>query len=254
MAAYLIRRLILVVPTLFGIIAINFAIIQFAPGGPVEQMLAELRGKGALSSRLGSSSSDIGAAGAYRGSQGLDPHVIADIKKMFGFDKPPLTRFADMLWGYLHFDFGRSFFRDKSVLGLVFEKLPVSLSLGLWSTFLIYIVSIPLGIRKAVRDGSRFDVATSAAVLVGYALPGFLLAILLVVVFAGGSFLSIFPLSGLTTEGSGSWPWSNRALDYLWHMVLPITAMVAGGFASLTMLTKNCFLEEIVKQYTVIPQ
>ena len=202
MAAYLIRRLILVIPTLFGIIAINFVIIQFAPGGPVEQMLAELRGKGALSSRLGSASSDIGSAGVYRGAQGLDPHVIADIRKMFGFDKPPLTRFADMLWGYLHFDFGRSFFRDKSVLGLIFEKLPVSLSLGLWSTVLIYLISIPLGIRKAVHDGSRFDVATSAAVLVGYALPGFLLAILLVVLFAGGSFLSIFPLSGLTSEGS----------------------------------------------------
>jgi microcin C transport system permease protein len=158
MAAYLLRRLILVIPTLFGIIAINFVIIQFAPGGPVEQMMAELRGKGGLSTRLGSAASDTGSVGAYRGSQGLDPHVIADIKKMFGFDKPPLTRFADMLWGYLRFDFGRSFFRDKSVLGLVLEKLPVSLSLGLWSTFLIYLVSIPLGIRKAVRDGSRFDV------------------------------------------------------------------------------------------------
>ncbi len=251
MAAYLIRRLILVIPTLFGIIAINFVIIQFAPGGPVEQVLAELRGKGGLSSRLGSATSDIGSAGAYRGSRGLDPHVIADIRKMFGFDKPPLTRFADMLWGYLQFDFGRSFFRDKSVLSLIFEKLPVSLSLGLWSTVLIYLISIPLGIRKAVRDGSRFDVATSAAVLVGYALPGFLLAILLVVLFAGGSFLSIFPLSGLTSEGARAWPWPDRVLDYLWHMVLPITAMVAGGFASLTMLTKNCFLEEIGKQYTV---
>jgi microcin C transport system permease protein len=251
MAAYLVRRLILVIPTLFGIIAINFVIIQFAPGGPVEQMLAELKGRGSLSSRLGSASSDVGSAGTYRGSQGLDPHVIADIKKMFGFDKPPLTRFADMVLGYVRFDFGRSFFRDKSVLGLVFEKLPVSLSLGLWSTVLIYMISIPLGIRKAVRDGSRFDVATSAAVLVGYALPGFLLAILLVVLFAGGSFLSIFPLSGLTSEGSSLWPWYGRVLDYLWHMVLPITAMVAGGFASLTMLTKNCFLEEIGKQYTV---
>lgn len=251
MAAYLLRRLILVIPTLFGIIAINFVIIQFAPGGPVEQMMAELRGKGGLSTRLGSAASDTGSVGAYRGSQGLDPHVIDDIKKMFGFDKPPLTRFADMLWGYLRFDFGRSFFRDKSVLGLVLEKLPVSLSLGLWSTFLIYLVSIPLGIRKAVRDGSRFDVMTSAAVLIGYALPGFLLAIMLVVLFAGGSFLTIFPLSGLTSEGSSSWSWSARVLDYLWHMVLPTTAMVAGGFASLTMLTKNCFLEEIGKQYTV---
>jgi microcin C transport system permease protein len=251
MAAYLIRRLILIIPTLFGIIAINFVIIQFAPGGPVEQVLAELRGKGGLSSRLGSASSDVGSAGTYRGSRGLDPHVIADIKKMFGFDKPPLTRFVEMVRGYLTFDFGRSFFRDKGVLGLIFEKLPVSLSLGLWSTLLIYLVSIPLGIRKAVRNGSRFDVASSAVVLVGYALPGFLLAILLVVLFAGGSFLSIFPLSGLTSEGSALWPWYSRVLDYLWHMVLPITAMVAGGFASLTILTKNCFLEEIGKQYTV---
>jgi microcin C transport system permease protein len=251
MAAYLIRRLILVIPTLFGIIAINFGIIQFAPGGPVEQILAEMRGKGGLSSRLGSASSDVGSAGSYRGSQGLDPHVIDEIKAQFGFDKPPLTRFAQMITGYLHFDFGQSFFRDKSVLGLIFEKLPVSLSLGLWSTFLIYIISIPLGIRKAVRDGSRFDIATSVAVLVGYALPGFLLAIMLVVLFAGGSFLSIFPLSGMTSEGSRSWPWSARVPDYLWHMVLPTAAMVAGGFASLTMLTKNCFLEEVGKQYTV---
>jgi microcin C transport system permease protein len=251
MAAYLLRRLILVIPTLFGIIAINFVIVQFAPGGPVEQMLAELRGRGGLSSRLGSASSDVGSAGVYRGSQGLDPHVIDDIKKMFGFDKPPLTRFVEMVSGYLRFDFGRSFFRDRSVLSLIGDKLPVSLSLGLWSTVLIYLVSIPLGIRKAVRNGSRFDVATSAAVLIGYALPGFLLAIMLVVLFAGGSFLSIFPLSGLTSEGSSAWPWPDRVLDYLWHMVLPVTAMVAGGFASLTMLTKNCFLEEIGKQYTV---
>ncbi len=251
MAAYLLRRLILVIPTLFGIIAINFVIIQFAPGGPVEQMIAELKGKGGLSTRLGSAASDVGSAGAYRGSQGLDPHIVADIKAMFGFDKPPLTRFTDMIRGYLRFDFGQSFFRDKSVLALIFEKLPVSLSLGLWSTFLIYIISIPLGIRKAVRHGSRFDIVTSAAVLVGYALPGFLLAIMLVVLFAGGSFLRIFPLSGMTSEGSSSWPWSARALDYLWHMALPTAAMVVGGFASLTMLTKNCFLEEIGKQYTV---
>jgi microcin C transport system permease protein len=251
MAAYLVRRLFLVIPTLFGIIAINFVIIQFAPGGPVEQMIAELKGRGGLSSRLGSASSDVGSAGLYRGSQGLDPHVIADIKVMFGFDKPPLTRFMDMIKGYLRLDFGRSFFRDKSVISLVAEKLPVSLSLGLWSTFLIYIVSIPLGIRKAVHDGSGFDIITSAAILIGYALPGFLLAILLVVLFAGGSFLSIFPLSGLSSEGASTWPWSARVLDYLWHMVLPTAAMVVGGFASLTMLTKNCFLEEIGKQYTV---
>ena len=251
MAAYLLRRLLLVIPTLFGIIAINFVIIQFAPGGPVEQMIAEIKGRGAMSSRLGSAASDVRSAGAYRGSQGLDPKLIEDIKVMFGFDKPPLTRFLDMVGGYLRFDFGRSFFRDKTVLELLREKLPVSLSLGLWSTFLIYVISIPLGIRKAVRHGSRFDVVTSAAVLIGYALPAFLLAILLVVLFAGGSFLSLFPLSGLTSEGSSKWPWPDRVVDYLWHMVLLTIAMVAGGFASLTMLTKNCFLEEIDKQYTV---
>ena len=251
MAAYLLRRLLLVIPTLFGIIAINFAIIQFAPGGPVEQMIAELKGKGGLSTRLGSAASDVGSAGTYRGSQGLDPQVVADIKALFGFDKPPLTRFTEMIQGYARFDFGRSFFRDKSVIGLVLEKLPVSISLGLWSTFLIYVISIPLGIRKAVRDGSRFDIASSAAILIGYALPGFLLAIMLVVLFAGGGFLRVFPLSGMTSEGAATWPWPDRAADYLWHMVLPTVAMVAGGFASLTMLTKNCFLEEIGKQYTV---
>jgi len=251
MAAYLLRRLLLVIPTLFGIIAINFAIVQFAPGGPVEQMIAELKGGGALSSRLGSATSEVRSSSAYRGSQGLDPKIIEDIRAMFGFDKPPLTRFKEMIFGYLRFDFGRSFFRDKSVIELLGEKLPVSLSLGVWSTFLIYIISIPLGIRKAVRDGSRFDIATSAAVLIGYALPGFLLAIMLVVLFAGGSFFSIFPLSGLTSEGASHWPWYARLTDYAWHMVLPTVAMVAGGFASLTMLTKNCFLEEIGKQYTV---
>ena len=251
MAAYLLRRLLLVIPTLFGIVAINFAIIQFAPGGPVEQMIAELKGKGGASTRLGSGATESAAAGSYRGSQGLDPQVVADIKAMFGFDKPPLTRFADMVSGYLRFDFGRSFFRDKSVIGLMADKLPVSLSLGLWSTFLIYIVSIPLGIHKAVRDGSRFDLASSAAILIGYALPGFLQAIMLVVLFAGGSFLRIFPLSGMTSAGADAWPLAARATDYAWHMVLPTIAMVAGGFASLTMLTKNCFMEEIGKQYTV---
>ena len=251
MGAYLIRRLLLIIPTLFGIMAINFAIIQFAPGGPVEQMLAELKGRGGLSSRLGSASGDIGSAGAYRGSRGLDPQIVADIKALFGFDKPPLERFTAMVGSYARLDFGRSFFRDKTVIGLVWEKLPVSISLGIWSTFLIYAVSIPLGIRKAVRDGSRFDIATSAAVLIGYALPGFLLAIMLVVLFAGGSFLHIFPLNGMTSDGAAAWPWPDRVRDYLWHMVLPTAAMVAGGFASLTMLTKNCFLEEIGKQYTV---
>jgi microcin C transport system permease protein len=251
MTAYLIRRLLLVIPTLFGIIAINFIVVQFAPGGPVEQMLAELRGRGDMSSRLGSATSEFGQAGAYRGARGLDPHVVADIRKMFGFDKPPLTRFVDMVDGYLRFDFGRSFFRDQSVLQLLLQKLPVSISLGLWSTLLVYVISIPLGIAKAVRNGSRFDLASSAVVLTGYAVPSFLFAILLVVLFAGGSYLRWFPLRGLVSDGSVNWSIPARIGDYAWHMVLPTIAVVAGGFASLTMLTKNCFLEEIGKQYTV---
>jgi microcin C transport system permease protein len=251
MTGYLLRRVLLVFPTLFGIIAINFVVIQFAPGGPVEQMIAELRGKGDLSSRLGATASEFGSPGSYRGARGLDPHVIADIKKLFGFDKPPLTRFVEMVSGYLRFDFGRSFFRDQSVVNLILQKMPVSISLGLWSTLLVYFVSIPLGIAKAVRNGSRFDLATSAVVLVGYAIPSFLFAILLVVLFAGGSFFQWFPLRGLTSGGSADWSLPARIADYAWHMVLPTLAMVAGGFASLTMLSKNCFLEEIGKQYTV---
>jgi microcin C transport system permease protein len=254
MTAYLLRRLLLLVPTLFGIIAINFAVVQFAPGGPVEQMIAELKGHGGVTGRItGGGMGEAAAAGGsvYRGASGLDPHLVAEIRKMFGFDKPPLTRFLDMVGGYLRFDFGRSFFRDATVLQLIREKMPVSISIGLWSTLLVYLVSIPLGIRKAVRDGSRFDLATSAIVLVGYAIPGFLFAILLVVLFAGGSFAQWFPLRGLTSEGSANWPFYQRVLDYLWHMVLPTIALVAGGFASLTMLTKNCFLDEIRKQYVV---
>src|SRR5215472_8114404 len=251
MTAYLLRRLLLVIPTLFGIIAINFAVVQFAPGGPVEQMIAELRGKGDISSRLGTAASEFGSPGAYRGARGLDPHIIADIRKMFGFDKRPMTRFIDMVGGYLRFDFGRSFFRDQTVLQLILQKMPVSISLGLWSTLLVYCVSIPLGIAKAVRNGTRFDLASSAVLLVGYAIPSFLFAILLVVLFAGGSFYHWFPLRGLTSEGSSVWSLPARIGDYAWHMVLPTIAMVASGFASLTILTKNCFLEEIGKQYTV---
>ena len=256
MGAYLLRRLLLVVPTLFGIITINFFVVQLAPGGPVEQMLAELRGGGDTTSRLTGGGSEVMAApssdnGGYRGRRGLDPQTVLQIKQMFGFDKPPLTRYLEMIGSYLRFDFGSSFFRGDTVLHLVLAKMPVSVSIGLWSTLLIYIVSIPLGIAKAVRDGSRFDVATSAAVLVGYAIPGFLFAILLVVVFAGGSFVHWFPLRGLTSEGSAAWPWWQRAGDYAWHMVLPTVALVAGGFASLTILTKNCFLDEIGKQYVL---
>jgi microcin C transport system permease protein len=214
-------------------------------------MVAELKGNGDLSSRLGGATSEFGGSGSYRGARGLDPHMVADIRKMFGFDKPPLTRFLNMVGGYLRFDFGNSFFRDRSVLQLILQKMPVSISLGLWSTLLVYVISIPLGIAKAVRDGSRFDVASSAVVLVGYAVPSFLFAILLVVLFAGGSFFQWFPLRGLSSEGASNWSFGARVLDYAWHMVLPTIAVVAGGFASLTMLTKNCFLEEIRKQYTV---
>jgi microcin C transport system permease protein len=254
MAAYLIRRLLLVVPTLFGIIAINFVVVQLAPGGPVEQMIAELKGGGNVTGRItggGVAEAMPGGDGTYRGARGLDPHVIADIKRMFGFDKPPLERFGLMLRDYLRFDLGRSFFQDEPVLQLIKEKMPVSISLGLWSTLLVYFVSIPLGIAKAVRDGSRFDVASSAAVLVGYAVPGFLFAILLVVLFAGGSFVQWFPLRGLHGAGTENWSFPARVMDYLWHMVLPTVALVVGGFAGLTVLTKNCFMEEIRKQYVV---
>jgi microcin C transport system permease protein len=254
-AGYLLRRLLLVIPTLLGIIAINFAVVQFAPGGPVEQMIAELKGRGgAVAGRLtgeGGAEAASPTQGLYRGASGLDPHMVQQIRVMFGFDKPPLERFWIMLKGYLQFDFGRSFFRDQTVLHLVLQKMPVSISLGLWSTLLIYLVSIPLGIAKAVRDGSRFDVVSSALVLIGYAVPGFLFAILLVVLFAGGSFVQWFPLRGLTSMGSQNWSFAARAGDYLWHMVLPTVALVIGGFASLTMLTKNCFLDEIRKQYVL---
>ena len=256
MAGYLLRRLLLVIPTLLGIITINFAVVQFAPGGPVEQMIAELKGRGtggaaARMTGQGASEAAQGNDGTYRGARGLDPHIVADIRRMFGFDKPAPERFVHMLGDYLRFDFGRSFFRDDSVIHLIGQKLPVSISLGLWSTMLIYFVSIPLGIAKAVHDGSRFDVATSAAVLVGYAVPGFLFAILLIVVFAGGSFWHWFPLRGLSSPEAANWSFPARVLDYLWHMVLPTTALVVGGFASLTILTKNCFLEEIRKHYVI---
>jgi microcin C transport system permease protein len=262
--AYLLRRLILLVPTLFGIILINFAVVQFAPGGPVEQMLAELRGQGgsAIGRLSGEGGGEVrgggdlgggggGPVGSYRGARGLDPAVVAEIERTFGFDKPAPERFWIMLKGYLRLDFGQSLFQGRPVLDLLLEKLPVSISLGLWSTLLIYVISIPLGVAKAVRDGTRFDFWTSAAVLVGYAVPGFLFAILLVVLFAGGSFLQIFPLRGLTTSGAGDWPLWQRALDYAWHMVLPIVSIVIGGFAGLTMLTKNSFMDEIGKQYVL---
>jgi microcin C transport system permease protein len=262
LGAYILRRLLLIIPTLLGIMVINFAVIQFAPGGPVEQLIAELRGEGATLGRItgegggevraqASTSGESGPVGTYRGARGLDPAVVAEIERMFGFDKPPLQRFLDMMWGYITFDFGRSLFRDQPVVSLILEKMPVSISLGLWTTLLVYLISIPLGIRKAVRDGSRFDVATSGIVLIGYAIPGFLFAILLVVLFAGGTFVQWFPLRGLASAGSESWPFWQRVFDYLWHITLPTIALVVGGFAGLTLLTKNSFLDEIGKQYVL---
>jgi microcin C transport system permease protein len=267
MLAYVARRLLLIVPTLFGIMVINFFVVQAAPGGPVEQMIAQLRGHAVeATARLGGSAGGETAGGRagtdatrpggdatskYRGARGLDPELIRQLERQYGFDKPPVERFVTMMKRYLVFDFGTSFFRDRPVIGLVLEKLPVSISLGLWTTLLVYLISIPLGIAKAVRDGSAFDVWTSGVVIVGYAIPGFLFAILLVVLFAGGSFLAWFPLRGLTSEGWADLSWPARALDYLWHIALPVVALVIGGFAGLTMLTKNSFLEEINKQYVV---
>ncbi len=253
MGGYLLRRLALMLPTLFGIILINFTVVQFAPGGPVEQALSELRGRGGgVLERVTGGAGEVRQADpTLRGAQGIDPAVVEEIKRAFGFDKPAHVRFWEMLTGYLRFDLGQSLFQGRGVAELIFEKLPVSVSLGLWSTLIIYLVSIPLGIRKAVRDGSSFDLWTSGVVLVGYAIPGFLFAILLVVLFAGGSFVQWFPLRGLLSSGLENAGFFTRALDYLWHMVLPTLALVIGGFASLTMLTKNSFLEEINKQYVV---
>jgi microcin C transport system permease protein len=259
--AYLGRRLLLVVPTLFGIMLANFLIVQAAPGGPVDLMLARIRGATVqATARVGSTGGGeaggaarpggaAGDAGVSRAARGIDPALVRQLEKQFGFDKPAWQRFVHMLRSYLVFDLGTSFYRDRPVLGLMLEKLPVSISLGLWTTLLVYLISIPLGVAKAVRDGTPFDVWTSAAVIVGYAIPGFLFAILLVVLFAGGSFVQWFPLRGLTSDTWALLSWPQRVLDYLWHIVLPVTALVVGGFASLAMLTKNSFLDEINKQY-----
>ena len=261
MGAYILRRLLLMIPTLFGIMAISFVITQFAPGGPVEQALANLSGQNVsmLERISGGGGGDLagqapsnqttGNTGGYRGSQGLSPELVERIEKQFGFDKPPLERFGMMLWNYLRFDFGDSYYRDASVIELIAEKMPVSISLGLWMTLIAYGISIPLGIKKAVSDGSRFDVWTSTVVIIGYAIPGFLVGIALIILFAGGSFWSIFPLRGLTSPGFESFPWWRQVLDYFWHLVLPIIAMGLGAFATTTLLTKNSFIDEIGKQY-----
>ena len=260
MLAYIVRRLVLIIPTLLGIMIINFVIIQSAPGGPVEQMLAQIKGRavdatarisGDSAEATNSTSSTGASSSKYRGARGLDPDLIKEIEKQYGFDQPAHIRFVKMMKDYIRFDFGDSFFRDRSVVDLVKDKMPVSISLGLWTTLLVYLISIPLGIKKAVRDGSSFDVWTSALIIIGYAIPGFLFAIMLIVLFAGGSFVDWFPLRGIVSDNFSDFSWWRKILDYFWHMALPITAMVIGGFASLTMLTKNSFLDEINKQYVL---
>jgi len=265
-SAYILRRLLLIIPTLLGIMVLNFVIVQAAPGGPVERVLAQLQGHGveATARISGANGGEVGSPGVsaagtngarsetgYRGAQGVDPALIKELERLYGFDKPAHERFLQMLDSYLHLDFGDSFYRDRSVIDLVIDKMPVSISIGLWTTLLVYLISIPLGIRKAVRDGSRFDVWTSGLVIVGFAIPGFLFAVLLVVVFAGGSFLDWFPLRGLTSDDWDSLSLLGKVGDYFWHITLPILAMVISGFAGLTMLTKNSFLDEINKQYVM---
>ncbi len=265
MATYILRRVLLMVPTILGILLVSFVVIQFAPGGPVERVIAQLMGDDVNAlSRVSGGGSEVarqgvqpGGAGAdpvsskYRGAQGLDPKFIKELEVQFGFDKPAHERFLLMIWNFIRFDFGKSYFRDTKVIDLVIEKLPVSISLGLWMTLLTYLISIPLGIRKAVMDGSRFDTWTSAVIIVGYAVPGFLFAILLIVLFAGGSFFSIFPLRGLTSDNFAMLPWYGKVIDYFWHLTLPLISMALGAFATMTVLTKNSFLDEIRKQYVV---
>jgi len=263
MGAYILRRIALMVPTLFGVMLISFVIVQFAPGGPVEKVIAQIRGtdvgatarisggtqSGDFSGEGSGSSGDTGSP--YRGAQGLDPAFIEELERQFGFDKPPVERFFLMLGNYLTFDFGESYFRDRGVVELIAEKLPVSISLGLWMTLISYLVSIPLGIRKAVKDGSPFDVWSSGVVIVAYAIPGFLFAVLLIVLFAGGSFFSVFPLSGLVSDNFDELSWWQKILDYFWHLTLPLIALSLSSFATTTLLTKNSFLEEIRKQYVM---
>jgi microcin C transport system permease protein len=260
MIAYAIRRILLIVPTLLAIMVVNFFIVQAAPGGPVEQVIARFKGNevsatqrvtGGGGELAGGGQSSGGGESRYRGARGLDPAFIKELEKQYGFDKPPVERFLLMMKNYLTFDFGNSFFRDRRVVDLIADKLPVSISIGLWTTLITYLVSIPLGIRKAVRDGSRFDVWSSGVIIFGYAVPSFLFAVLLIVLFAGGSYWSIFPLRGLFSDNWATLDWPQRILDYFWHIALPITALVIGGFATLTMLTKNSFIDEINKQYVL---
>lgn len=260
MTAYIIRRLLLMIPTLFGIMLVSFVVVQFAPGGPVERIIAQIQGVNAsASSRISSAGGEVGGGGRvatggggsskYRGAQGLDPEFIAQLEKQFGFDKPAHVRFGIMMWNFIRFDFGESYYRSTSVIDLILEKMPVSISLGLWSTLLIYLVSIPLGIRKAVGDGNRFDTWTSGVIVVAYAIPNFLFAVFLIVLFAGGTYFDWFPLRGLTSDNWAELGFFAKIGDYFWHLVLPLLAYTIGGFATMTLLTKNSFLDEIRKLY-----
>ena len=249
MLAYSARRLLLIVPTLVCILLVNFFIVQAAPGGPVEQAIARLQGIGSQASVAGTRV-ETGSTES-RTTRGLDPALVADIERQYGFDKPLGARLWLMLSSYARLDFGDSFFRGAKVTDLILQKLPVTLSLGFWATLISYLVSIPLGIRKAVRHGSRFDVWSSAAVVIGHAMPAFLFALLLIVVFGGGSLLNWFPVRGLVSENFASLSWAGKVVDYFWHLVLPVSALVIGGFATLTILTKNSFLDEISRQYVV---
>jgi len=263
MAAYLIKRLLLIIPTLLGVLTLTFLLTQFAPGGPVERIMAQLTGTDAgATARFGGGGGDLaagrtvgpggeGATSSYRGSQGLDQKFVEELKKQFGFDKPWYERYGKLVWDFARFDFGRSYYRDVTVIELIKEKLPVSISLGFWMMLATYLISIPLGIRKAVRDGHRFDVWTSGALVIGYAIPGFLFAVLLIVVFAGGSFFQWFPRKGLTSDNWDQLSLIGQVTDYFWHLTLPLIAMAVGSFTTMTFLTKNSFLDEIRKQYVI---
>ena len=255
MGAYVIRRLLLIIPTLLGMMIINFTLTQFVPGGPIEQIIANMEGEGDVFATISGGGSEtienITNGSDYVGARGLPPEFIAELERQFGFDKPPLERFLNMMWNYMRFDFGESYFRSIGVLDLVWEKLPVSITLGLWSTLIAYMVSIPLGIKKAISDGSSFDTWTSAIIIVAYSIPGFLFAILLLVLFAGGSYWNVFPLRGLTSDNWSELSLLGKAGDYIWHITLPVLASTISAFATLTLLTKNSFLDEIKKQYVV---
>ena len=259
MGSYILRRMLLIIPTLLGVMIVNFALTQFVPGGPIEQVLANMRGEGDVFEVIAGGNADVeveldtggGAESEYVGARGLPPEFIAKLEEQFGLDKPPLERFLNMMWNYLRFDFGESYFRSEGVLDMVWDRLPVSISLGLWATLISYMISIPLGIRKAVREGSSFDTWTSAIIIVAYAIPGFLFAIMLLVLFAGGSYWQFFPLRGLTSPNWSELSLWGKIVDYAWHMALPVLASLISSFATLTLLTKNSFLDEIRKQYVV---